>query len=151
MNTQLDIYLTSIHRLLDRLLFVFVNKKRIKEVGVFIFIILSPLGLVAQERYHTKGDTLFYSVYRMDSINAKYFNIINSNYGTDGKKAYFKNKQIKGTDIASFRVLNNFYSCDTLHVFYREDIIQGADVASFKIIDTDYASDKSNIYFGEKN
>lgn len=151
MNTRLEIYLISICRLLDTMLSILVNKKQIKEVGISIFISLSPLGLVAQEFYHTKGDTLFYSAYMMDGIDAKTFNVINSNYGTDGLKVYFKDKQIEGAVIASFRALNDFYSCDTHHVFYKEDIVQGADVATFKIMDVDYASDKSNIYFwGEK-
>nr|WP_255412490.1 DKNYY domain-containing protein [Dysgonomonas sp. Marseille-P4361] len=151
MNTLLETCLISANRLLDRLLFVFINKKQIKKVGIFIFIFLSPFGLTAQRGYYTKGDTVFYSHYRMNNVDAKSFNIINSNYGTDGQKVYFKNKQIEGVDIASFRALNDFYSCDTHHVFYKEDIVEGANVTTFKIMDTDYASDKSNIYFwGEK-
>lgn len=151
MDTQLGKRLKSTNRLICKALFVLVSKKQINKVYLFILVFISSFSLAAQSGYHTKGDTVFYSVYRMDDVDAGTFKTINSNYAIDYRQVYYKDKQIKSADVTSFKVLGDHYSCDMHHIFYKEDILEGVDTATFRIMDVDYACDKSNIYFaGEK-
>ncbi|MEO6285994.1 MAG: DKNYY domain-containing protein [Dyadobacter sp.] len=133
-----------------------------------ILLSLLSLGLLAackKSGYQTKNGSVYYKDYRMDSVDYKSFEALNSVFARDKNRGYYRGVELEPTDGASFTAVDDHYAKDNAVVYFcdnyldfklfettrRDKIIRviQADAASFEVIGSEYAyaKDKFRAYY----
>ncbi len=129
---------------------------------IYIFSILSLLGLSCESSYKKKNGKVYYNKREITVLDINSFESINDVFARDNKTGYYRGRPVKGSG-EGFKALNEHYAVDNKHAFYCDyyrdgktyyttkidivKIIPGADISTLKTIADEYAKDEHSVYY----